>query len=49
MYRENFIDTEADVNVTFVEKVFSAWDFTITEEKSAAIKKRNIFNELIVS
>ncbi|RXG52933.1 Transmembrane channel-like protein 5 [Armadillidium vulgare] len=47
MYRENFIDTEADVNVTFVEKVFSAWDFTITEEKSAAIKKRNIFNELI--
>ncbi|XP_047493059.1 transmembrane channel-like protein 7 isoform X1 [Penaeus chinensis] len=46
LYKNNYIDTEHDVTSTFVKKVFSSWDFTITERKAANIKHRSIYNEL---
>lgn len=49
LYKNNYIDAEHDMSATFVKKVFSSWDFSITEKKAANIKHRSIYNELKVS
>ncbi|XP_068247094.1 transmembrane channel-like protein 7 isoform X2 [Palaemon carinicauda] len=46
LYKNNYIDTVHDMSSTFIKKVFSSWDFTITEKKAASIKHRSIYNEL---
>lgn len=46
LYKNNYIDTVHDMASTFIKKVFSSWDFTITEKKAASIKHRSIYNEL---
>ncbi|XP_042203710.1 transmembrane channel-like protein 5 isoform X1 [Homarus americanus] len=46
LYKNNYIDIEHDVSATFVRKVFSSWDFSITERKAAKLKHRSIYNEL---
>ncbi|KAK3865086.1 hypothetical protein Pcinc_029276 [Petrolisthes cinctipes] len=46
LYKSNYVDTEHDVSTSFVKKVFSSWDFSITETKAAIIKHRSIYSEL---
>nr|XP_045612104.1 transmembrane channel-like protein 7 isoform X2 [Procambarus clarkii] len=46
LYKNNYIDVEHDMSTAFERKVFSAWDFSITEKKAANIKHRSIYNEL---
>lgn len=46
LYKNNYIDAEHDMSATFVKKVFSSWDFSITEKKAANIKHKSIYNEL---
>ncbi|XP_053655423.1 transmembrane channel-like protein 7 isoform X2 [Cherax quadricarinatus] len=46
LYKNNYIDVEHDMSASFVKKVFSSWDFSITEKKAATIKHRSIYNEL---
>lgn len=46
LYKNNDIDIEHDMSASFVRKVFSSWDFSITEKKAANIKHKSIFNEL---
>lgn len=48
LYKNNDIDIEHDMSASFVRKVFSSWDFSITEKKAANIKHKSIFNELKV-
>ncbi|KAG0720403.1 Transmembrane channel-like protein 7 [Chionoecetes opilio] len=46
LYKNNDIDIEHDMSASFVRKVFSSWDFSITEKKAADIKHKSIYNEL---
>lgn len=48
LYKNNDIDIEHDMSASFVRKVFSSWDFSITERKAASIKHKSIYNELKV-
>lgn len=49
LYKNNYVDTEHDVSISFVKKIFSSWDFSITESKAASIKHRSIYSELKAS
>uniref|UniRef100_A0A0P4W4G5 TMC domain-containing protein n=1 Tax=Scylla olivacea TaxID=85551 RepID=A0A0P4W4G5_SCYOL len=46
LYKNNDIDIEHDMSASFVRKVFSSWDFSITERKAADIKHKSIYSEL---
>lgn len=46
LYKNNDIDIEHDMSASFVKKVFSSWDFSITEKKAGDIKHKSIYNEL---
>lgn len=46
LYKNNYIDTVHDMSSTFIKKVFSSWDFTISEKEAASLKHRSIYNEL---
>ena len=48
LYKNNDIDIEHDMSASFVRKVFSSWDFSVTERKAADIKHKSIYNELKV-
>lgn len=46
-YRRSFIETAVGVIPNlYANRLFSAWDFSITSHKAAALKHNHIFNEL---
>lgn len=45
-YRRTFIETAGDIKNMFAHKVFCAWDFSTATSEAAALKSKNIYNEL---
>lgn len=44
-YRTSFIETSGGESL-YTHKTFCSWDFRISNEKAAEMKKRSIYNEL---
>ena len=48
-YNESYIEFGANRRINFCNKVFAAWDYNITDDNAAMLKRTHIKTDLEVS